>query len=151
MFFAKIPPNYQSVKDDIQNEALKNVYSQYAFMYFTFESENESHPSIKKILNYLKEFKFITFSYSEISKYFPVNDNNSQKKMDKSNNDSLTDVIICIEKTCLIIERINKNSIQQIFRELVQKNNCIIYNVTPNDPNLTKEEIDALEEVVNFC
>lgn len=129
--FTNVPNEYRDNLESIDNDILKELYSNFTFRYMKCVYQLEIIKSF--ILNYIKEFKFLVFEVWS-------NKNDDIEQLQKS------DLIICIEKQCLIIESINKNDIMDIFQNC--KSNYIEINF--EDYNLSKEKDNIKKEINSF-
>lgn len=97
--FINIPDYYNSLKMQINEATFKRIYALFNFLYLQV-SVNDIQIAYK-IANYLKNYKFIT--------YYLIRNSESQ----------LVDVSLCIEKKCLIIERIEFKFFKKIINYLI--------------------------------
>ncbi|KAK8898025.1 hypothetical protein M9Y10_000275 [Tritrichomonas musculus] len=95
------------------DEIIDKMYSQFSFFPFPkifFEIKEDVVEFI--LFNCLKEFKFITY-------HFPNNKSNIQNDGYKTKANSLTtDIVICVEKVCILIKEINSDLINKIISKL---------------------------------
>lgn len=67
--FNDLPEHYISLKNQIQNEVIKKIYSEISFLYLPLyiASMKKEKSSIEHdLFNYLREYKLITYYYTNI-------------------------------------------------------------------------------------
>ena len=138
--FKDIPYRYQALLERITSSTLKKIYSQFTFLYLSLNDEKPIEDLFctqhkNQIVNYLFSFlsqsKFITYNIFNIFKY--------QENLPSKHDNTILDVVFCIEKRCIIIDGIER---------LLEKQISII-NFDKNSAH--RDGIYTSEEVSNFC
>ncbi|KAK8893003.1 hypothetical protein M9Y10_030259 [Tritrichomonas musculus] len=146
--FTKLPQEYELAKNQIQEDVLQRLYSKFTFLYFTcshFEINNDDtlmNEQIESFLyGYLHNFKFLTFHITNLR-----TNNKSNSILQKN-----SDIYICIEDQCLIIEKIKLELIKKIMNNL-RDHNVSILNISSEYKiwEESKSEKEAEEEVSSF-
>lgn len=154
--FNDLPEHYISLKNQIQNEVIKKIYSEISFLYLPLyiASMKQEKSSIEHdLFNYLREYKLITYYYTNIDdgssqisgKYNKIpTENNDHSKLNQNSFHQIVDAIICVEKKCIIIEKIDFELIKDIIDKLEKQQTTAI--------NVTEEVITyhIREEIDNF-
>lgn len=142
-----LPQKYQTMLDSIHDESVKNLYSKFSFMYYYYpiiqkNLENECQLSFENILlSIVKNFKFMTFYIYSVK----TKDGSVESEMNSN-------LVFCCEKLCLIIEEIDFSTITRIIKFLKENGySAINTNENYDEDNKTIEEIQAEEEIQNFC
>lgn len=96
---------------EINNEFLQKIYKLFTFKYFQYSCINENLKnnvenaknklSKKILLDYIKDFKFLTLIKYRDSKFYSIY------------------AVICIEKQCILIEQ----AYDSFFNEIIEKSN----------------------------
>ena len=118
--FQSIPSQLEELKNDINNPIIKKLYSSYSFSYLPIDlnyQENIKKNFYEFLLNYLQKFKFIVYNFINSSKS-SNSSLNQENPLLKPTEQSTTNIIICVEKQCIIIEQIEIAIINQILWEL---------------------------------
>ena len=126
--------------EQIQNRLLLNMYSKFNFLYF---NNNQNIENL--IFNYLKDFKFITFHFSNISADNDKLESYHKFVIDFSSPPKQVDIILCTEKYCIIIENIEFSIINKILENLKKNNISMI-----STENESIKEQQAKEEFESF-
>lgn len=110
--FVSLPRPYSLLKDSIQNQIVRNIYSNFNFRYYQCKVSQNSNDD-RDIENYLYkrliDYPFITYCISNISLI------NNSNILENNLSPQIIDIIICVEDSCFIIERINISLIHRIF------------------------------------
>lgn len=125
--FQDMPCEYLSLKEQITDESLKNLYSKFEVKYFN--CLNQKYIIEKLLYSFLNDYKFITYSSS----------------ISNLGTNEIINSIICVEDKCLIIESIDNNSFNDIIKKV--KSDCI--DINPS--NKTKTSTEIYEEIASFC
>ncbi|KAK8840395.1 hypothetical protein M9Y10_030956 [Tritrichomonas musculus] len=111
------------------------------------EQSNDNKAYIQNyLLDYLKNYKFITYQFRDIN----FNDEILIQNDKINYNSHLINTIICIEKECIIIEQINISLITHII-ETLKKQHLSIINVNNKKGNLKYDDISIIDETCKFC
>ena len=159
--FKDIPEEYQLMIHQIEDGTLQGFYSYFNFYILTIENnqisndydeeeENIDQETLTEdfLFNYLKYFNFITYQISNNFKKLFLPENKSDEKDIYTNNDEISDLIICFEKECFIIENMSISSIKSLLNELNEQQISIINTTKLNEK---EEEDKANREITNFC
>lgn len=147
--FKDIPYRYQALLERITSSTLKKIYSQFTFLYLSLNDEKPIEDLFctqhkNQIVNYLFSFlsqsKFITYNIFNIFKY--------QENLPSKHDNTILDVVFCIEKRCIIIDGIEDALLKLIIERLLEKQISII-NFDKNSAH--RDGIYTSEEVSNFC
>ena len=153
MNFCSIPPEYEEMKNQIQNEYIKKIYLDFKFLYFNPNSstaKNIFHENQNNfqafLINYLSRFRLIVYCISRSNDKSFQNDKNNILNLEKD-----SQIVICIEKECIIIEDMKISFYIQVFN-LLNKSGIATLNISKNIiyTNETTEETKAKEEVKSF-
>ena len=159
--FLNLPEHFLLLLNQIKEETLKKIYSNFTFLYFPFhqirenECVSEDYKDIRSFLyNYLKEFKFITYCLTKRNET-KGNSTIINEKENSTSNKGLNqeiDIIFCVECHCIIIERIDLQLIKTIIDNL-GSNKCSMINVGPKIEKEPRESIyfAVKEEISGFC
>ena len=157
--FKALPEKYETIKNEIKDKMIQKIYSQINFKYISISEiienkkidDNNSDQIESFLIDYLKNYNIIIYHYSNI---FEIIQNQQNSNTNNSNNNHIqnVDVIICIEKECLIIHQISNKIFKSVIKNLKDQRYSIL-NVTPyfkNDEEIFEEK-QAKEEIKNFC
>ena len=147
--FRNVPKN---ILDGIENQTIKELYSKFNFLYFSFQrySEQERKDNQESIINLLfyslKDFKFVTVNFQNIQTQI----NNTKSESEHILTD--IDAFFCTEENCIIIQQINLSTIKSLISRLQEKKVVIlntglefdIFKDSQNEQNLR-------EEINSFC
>lgn len=123
--FQDFPQKYKRMIDKIKNDSsLNRFYSYFSFEYIS--SDDNTQGTEKNIIDSLQKYKFITYKTFNITRY-----------------SNLIQVVICVEKRCLILEKIDTNAINNAFKQM----NSSIINL--ND--LKSYDLNINEEIQSAC
>ena len=145
-FFRDIPQEYDLMRKRIGDSLILKIYSLFSYQYAVFQrkSPNDNNSTFiqKKedfLVNYLKEYCFFTY---QIVKH---------KKDNVSNNIFISDMVICVENKCIIIESIDNSIIKNIILKL-EKFKLSSINVDLNQSKSNSLiQFNRNEEIYNFC
>ena len=99
LVYRDIPQRYKKDLDRISSETIKNIYSNFSFLYLELNSNNTNKRKIEELLaSTLQQPKFLVY------------------KIDLPCESELVKAIICIEKKCIIIESIDINLLEKIVK-----------------------------------
>ncbi|KAK8897482.1 hypothetical protein M9Y10_015436 [Tritrichomonas musculus] len=153
--FQLIPEDYLILKDSIESQIFKDIYSYFDIRYYKYEKEDKLIN--KNLKNYLKDFKFITYQFnsgfSSDTNQKNIYSTKSQNSLKRISPSTSQNAIICVESECLIFENI---IIDEFYRILDETESARI-NVSQDDIfslnqwNQTKTEKEAINEVSSFC
>ena len=160
--FFDIPDCARTLLNQINDQAIKKVYSIFTYLYFPFRSiiqndankrnncnyQDRSKEIEQFLINYLKDFKFLTYKISKIEGLSLFNLNSIENDNDNFHSQNY-EAIICIENKCIVIDEIDFTTINGLFEELKRKDISLI-NYSFDSQN-SKEMIDKKEEITNFC
>ena len=130
--FQELPIEYETMKNNIMNELIQKMYSCFNFSYYKFPNNDDRNLFIYEdnLFSYLQNFKFLV--YDIINSPYNVN------------------VIICIEKRCIIVEEIKFKKIKTIFDQFIREGNKII-KIPSKDQEYVEKDINHIkEEIKNF-
>lgn len=115
------------------NAYLKAIYSEFNFTYVNTEKIDEKITE-NKLIEMLNKHKFITIKVMQILK--------------EKNHEKYANMVICIEKKCLVIESIKIVTIKSILKQI----KSFVINSFSNVPEITlnPNDITAQEEINNF-
>ena len=143
--FQEIVDDYHSM-DKLCNMDIKRLYSNFQFSFNCItiikDDKNARNPIEEFLLNYLEDFQFIVYDF-----YF---NSETPENIDSTLNN--LNCIICIEKECLLIEKVSLLIINNVIATLKARN-AIVINTKKRFKNIpkTKEEIEANKEIDSFC
>lgn len=129
--FLEIPQEFMDQIDQIADNVIKSLYSKFNFKYFHYITDNKQIIDFQSLIenflfDYLIKFKFIVYNFENSSHKL----GNSFSK-DSTNSDTV-DVIIFLENECIIVDRIKKITINQIFNKL-KEHKILFLNVSKNN------------------
>ena len=112
---------------------LRAIYSEFNFRYINTEKIDEKIAE-NKLIELLNQHKFITIKVMHVSK--------------GKNHEKYANMVICIEKKCLVIESIKTVTIKSILKQT----KSFVINSFSNVPEiiLNPNDITAQEEIMNF-
>ena len=152
--FKDIPKSYELIRKQIKSKILNDIYSNFQFLYFNVtevmdvkdkEEFFQTNCNFSVFLsNFLKDFQFITFNFHNII-IKSEKDSNDDRKLFFST----TNIVVCIENKCIIIDQISNSEINKIIQNL-RKDGISILNVGTKK-SIIIEENQSYEEVNNFC
>ena len=162
--FQNLPEKYETLKNEIKDKMIQKIYSQITFKYISISEINENKKTDDEnpdtdnsdqiesfLIDYLKKYNIIIYHYSYI---FKIAQNRQNSNANNSNGNSIqnVDVIICVEKECIIIQQISITIFESVIKYLKDQRYSIL-NVTPDSKNGEEvfEEKQAKEEIKNFC
>ena len=151
MNFQVIPQKYESNKDSIEGEVLKNSYSKFTFKYINFFNlyENADITNKNAIINQFEHFLLNYLSIFKLLFYHKNKCANINKK--DQNYNEIFDIVICVEHQCIIIEEIDFKIFTKVINYLKEQQKIIV-NVTVDDKNEEENDIKQIkEEIHNFC
>lgn len=130
--FHDITKECHKLMSGINDSNMQNLYANISFKYYSCDLNNSFKSDLQ---NYLNNFKFIAYEYSNIPASIPFfgaqkNNNNSQ---------NIIDIILCVENECIIIKQIEISLITQILTET--KASLINTNIKTCDNKFVVEEI----------
>ena len=152
--FQSIPYQYETIKNQIRNELVQNLYDEFTFYHLFISNYTNDHVKTNenfqnlqdRLFNYLKDFKFITYHFSE--NIINANQSDNNKIIYESN--TLSNAIICVEGKCLIIESIDISYINNVMNKLKEKG-CLIINADVSSSNKIDSNIkDEIVSIYNY-
>lgn len=150
--FIHIPENYISFGNQISDCVLKRMYSKFNISYLPHSNFNGNMNKIENYLfNYFKDFKFITYQFTNSDETF-INKEKASSCFEINNNlqNQKVNIVFCVEGKCNIIEKIEFPIIKTIINKLKEQN-IQLTNVSINFEKFqknTKDEYNALEEII---
>lgn len=159
--FTNLPENYDNLKKGIQNPILKSVYSQLTFLYLsntqttqirenTLINQNSDYNE-KYLFRYLQGSKLLTYQITNIDEELKQTITDFDAFKNKNEQCSQTvNLIICVEKKCLIVEKIDLSLLLKIMEKLKEQQVSII-NCSKVKYTHQEDHYQVNEEIDNFC
>lgn len=152
--------NFDDKIDEICDNTIKNVYSEFIFRYFNFsqlsdlEIEINENNILKYLFYFLKTNKFLTYIISNNTNFqnHSIRSNFFNNNSDKKATIREYNVVLCVEKQCFIFESIEIN----FFNSILSKVELSKINLTNDtilkkmNTSLSKNDLQAKEESDNF-
>ena len=149
-----LPDEYKLMMNKINDSTIKRIYTNFNFLYFNLSPDKINDKDINMnifevfLLEYLNKFKFITYhiSNSYPRSQYPIKEDKTdfQTKL----NANKVNVIICIEKECIIIEQINASLFSQIMNQLKSNKFPEIISNCENETSFKENEIIANTDIL---
>ena len=109
--FNCLPNKYIEMIEEVKKTKFPKIYDLFKFQYFRSESSTKEKEFIKSLFTILKNENFITYQIQQDQK----NESNNSSLKNSSNQEY--NVIICLEKNCIIIESIKLDLIHDILND----------------------------------
>ena len=147
--FQELPQQYETLLNSIEDVVIRKIYAQFTFHFYFIKRIDVFIEDQDIFINFLKNFKFITYYINNKTSLILQNQPNPKIKTDIKQIFQFSYAVFCVEGKCLIIPQISIPKAIEIIEELKKHNISMIdasenYNYKPSQDHI-KEEIE------NFC
>ena len=143
-------------EEQISDTTLKQIYSKFSFLSFSLTNVDQvdNLAKIEKYLfDYLNKFNFITYEFTNNEEsLIPKTKNKKHEKQIPNLTTQKVNVIMCVEKKCLIIKEIDYAIISKIIKK-IKSHQISMINVSNkfnHTEKLMPQEYQAKEEIDRF-
>ena len=145
LYFQALPKRYEAMRKRIENDNLKQIYSQFIFLYFSYQFFHKEN----SVINQLMIIDFL-FESLKIHKFIVFNLYNRYLCKDYDGGDFVVDAIFCFESSFLIIEKIKVNLINEVINRLKKEKISLLNISKENNKKETIDEKNISEEIQSF-